>query len=220
MELSGDNFAEVLHARRRAQLKQLEQPGSVALFGEIVTFLEGRGEARHRAGPDDMVEVGDRVVPRRITAAIYGDHNTPDVALVIEVRQGVPACAEVRVIARDGAPEVRRTHLKAIPLAEWVDAAVAACSWIPARGGILYDGFAADRAKARRNATRVRAGQPRASTHHLQKVADIYREHLAEHPTEAVRRAFGYSPRTAARYVERARAAGLLPPTTRGKKRA
>jgi transposase-like protein len=53
-----------------------------------------------------------------------------------------------------------------------------------------------------------------------QDVADIYRQHIDDRPTEAVSRAFGKSHRTAARWVQQAREAGLLPDTTPGKRKA
>jgi hypothetical protein len=50
--------------------------------------------------------------------------------------------------------------------------------------------------------------------------AKIYRQHIDDRPTEAVSRAFGKSHRTAARWVQQAREAGLLPDTTPGKRKA
>jgi hypothetical protein len=55
----------------------------------------------------------------------------------------------------------------------------------------------------------------------LEQVAKVYREHLVGGPTAAVRLLLGYkSERTAARRVQQARAAGLLPATTPGKRKA
>jgi len=54
----------------------------------------------------------------------------------------------------------------------------------------------------------------------LAEVAQVYRARIDDRPTAAVAAAFGVAHRTAALYVQRAREAGLLPPTTRGKKRA
>ncbi|WP_414688638.1 DUF6214 family protein [Mycobacterium sp.] len=76
-----------------------------------------------------------------------------------------------------------------------------------------------DRKSAVANARRTRKGRPRGSVD-LEKIADIYRMHLNDRPTDAVSRAFGKSHRTAARYVGEARRAGLLPPTTPGRKNA
>ena len=54
----------------------------------------------------------------------------------------------------------------------------------------------------------------------LEKVAQIYREHIADRPVQAVMRTFDLTERTAARYVERCRKEGLLPPTEPGRKKA
>jgi hypothetical protein len=54
----------------------------------------------------------------------------------------------------------------------------------------------------------------------LEEVAKVYREHLEASPTRAVSLLLGYSERTAARRVQQAREAGLLPATTPGKRKA
>jgi hypothetical protein len=55
---------------------------------------------------------------------------------------------------------------------------------------------------------------------HLEQVAVIYRRHAAisKRPTEAVADAFGVPRDTASKWVRRARDAGLLGPTSKGKK--
>jgi hypothetical protein len=50
-------------------------------------------------------------------------------------------------------------------------------------------------------------------------VARIYQEHLDAHPAKAVALLGGYTERTAARRIKEAENAGLLPPTTPGRKR-
>lgn len=54
----------------------------------------------------------------------------------------------------------------------------------------------------------------------LERVATVYRDNIAGHPTKAVEHHFQVSQRMAAEYVSRARKRGLLPPTKRGKKNA
>jgi hypothetical protein len=54
----------------------------------------------------------------------------------------------------------------------------------------------------------------------LERVADIYRANIRNAPTKAVEHHFHVSQRMAAEYVSRARRAGLLPTTRRGKKQA
>jgi hypothetical protein len=184
------------------------------VMGETVPVLGGRGEARYEAGPADVIDVGSRVVPRKIYAAIEGGRDEPDVAMIIEVRQGLPVCTEVR-------PEIRVKDLKSIPILDWTDEIVGECSWVRMpSGGIVQVSGKERRAQDRRNVARARIGRPRVSPEHLERVARVYREHANDRPTRAVWRAFGGSYRTAARNIERARAAGLLPPTTPGTKKA
>jgi hypothetical protein len=54
----------------------------------------------------------------------------------------------------------------------------------------------------------------------LEKVAEIYRANIHGAPTKAVEHHFQVSQRMAVEYVSRARKAGLLPPTVRGRKKA
>ena len=62
-------------------------------------------------------------------------------------------------------------------------------------------------------------GARRITPTFLARVAEIYRANLDHAPTLAVQKAFVVSPRMASEYVQRARRAGLLPPTTPGKKK-
>jgi hypothetical protein len=188
---------------------------------ETSWFLGGWGKAEYEAGPGDVVDVGNRVMPRKIDAAIKGGQDEPDVEMTIEVRQGIPVCTSVRFASRADGPEVRVRDLKSVPILDWADEIVAACSWVRMEsGGIMQVGGKEARTRARRDIARARVGRPRVSSEHLEKVAKVYREHSDDRPTYAVQRAFGGSYRTAARDIERARAAGLLPPTTPGKKKA
>lgn len=54
----------------------------------------------------------------------------------------------------------------------------------------------------------------------LVSVADVYRRNIAHAPTQAVARTFGVKSRMASKYVDKARGAGLLPPTKQGQKKA
>jgi len=185
-------------------------------------FLGGRGKVEYDAPrPSNMVDVGNRVVPRRIYAAIEGGPDEPDVQMIVEVRQGLPVCTAVGFTSRADGPEVRVRDLKSAPIVDWTDEIVAACSHLRMEsGGIMQVAGPEARATARREVARARVGRPAVSSEYLEKVAKVYREHSDDRPTHAVQRAFGGSYRTAARNIERARAAGLLPPTTPGKKKA
>ncbi len=141
----------------------------------------------------------------------------------IEVRQGIPVCTEVTLTARPDGPEVRDKDLEYLRLSDWLEQIVALASMkysgsFP--GGVTGWAKPVDDYTALRDIRRHRSGRPRMSRERLQKIADVYREHFDSRPTDAVRRAFGVSDRTAARYVDHARKAGLLPSTTPGKKKA
>jgi hypothetical protein len=72
--------------------------------------------------------------------------------------------------------------------------------------------------QARKTIKSARSGARRIVTDDvLRKVAEVYRENVADRPVEAVGGAFRTTHRTAARYVQRAREQGFLPPTTQGK---
>ena len=107
--------------------------------------------------------------------------------------------------------------------ADWLEQIVAMCSlkysgtgpgWTVLSQPVDDRGAVAD-------IRRARSGRPRAVTpERLRKVAEVYRQHFADRPTEAVARSFGVSHRTAARYIRQARDAGHLPETDPGKTKA
>lgn len=79
----------------------------------------------------------------------------------------------------------------------------------------------ADRQQATNRA--INAGYSRSrevTLAELEQVAEVYRQNIDNNPTEAVRRHFGYSARTASRRVNQAREKGLLSRTTQGRKQA
>lgn len=183
-----------------------------------VSLFGGVGRADFDDRPSNLVEVGDRSVPSRIVATFPGNLEGPDLSLTIEVRQGIPVYTELVLRSQPGSPDVRNKYLANIHLDDWLEAIVAACS--RRRVGPNTWVGEADNHAAVVNVRQARAGRPRLAPEHLVRVAEIYREHVAGRPTEAVKRAFGVSDRTAARYVQAARKAGILPPTTPGKKKA
>ena len=77
------------------------------------------------------------------------------------------------------------------------------------------------RQAAQRDLAAARARRRRPSRQEeLERVAEVYSEHIEGHPAEAVRLRLGYgSASTAARRIKQAEEAGLLPPTTTGRKR-
>jgi transposase len=188
-----------------------------------IEFWQGHGLATWDIGAA-KVEVGDRLIPERISVTVLGGPSTPDFSMRIEVRQGIPVCTEMTLTARPDGPEVRDKDLKYLRLDDWLEQIVALASMKfsgSSPGGVTNWAKPVDDVTALRDIRRIRPGRPRKMTRErLQRIADVYRQHVDGRPTDAVAKAFGVSPRTAARHVGQARDAGLLPPTTPGKKKA
>ncbi len=174
-----------------------------------------------------VVPVGDRGIPKTVVYRHPGDTKRPACEVRIEVWDGVPVVAEVNLAARreDGVL-IRAKDIKLGPaslddlVADWL--AEVAHRHEPAPPGRRrwskgYPGSAAERQAARQTIERARRQTRRRLTiGQLRTVAETY---AAANPPkhEAVARAFIVSPRTAQRYIEKAREAGLLPPTTHRK---
>lgn len=168
------------------------------------------------------VQIGDRWIPAEVIVTSRTE-SEPDLMMKLVVRKGIPVWSEVQLLARPDGPEVRQRDLN-LPLDDWLELIVSSLSMsvgsrdLTGRATLLL--LPIEDPAALTNVRRVRSGRPRKPVEHLQKVAEIYRDHVDGRPTEAVAAAFGKSHRTAARYVEDARKAGLLPPTTPGKRKA
>jgi hypothetical protein len=184
------------------------------------------GHGRAFYDDDAMTAVGDRMVPQSIYVEVCGSTVEPDLGLKIEVRQGIPVYTELVLRARADGPEIRDKDLGYVYLNDWLEEIVAACtSSLDSSGHWMTQtiGGAQGRAEARSaaaNVRRVRRGRSRLTPEQLEQVAQVYREHFDTRPTQAVAAAFGKSDRTAARYVDEARKAGILPPTSPGQKKA
>lgn len=184
---------------------------------------------------NDLEQIGDRMVPRRIDAEFPATEGMPSLRLVIEVRRGVPECTSLTIEATADGREVRAMDLSAVRIEDWIEELVGTASLgiVPTPGYVPGKGYpqvtrvrggrggaAHDRAgrSAVRNARRSvrRSVTPQLLT----QVATLYRDHIDDKPTEAVQDAFGVSYRTAGRYVQLARESELLPRTTPGRKEA
>jgi hypothetical protein len=170
-----------------------------------------------------LAKVGDVVVSRVAVYAYDGDAGEPDLEVTFEVRDGRPECVDFHIRAKPDGRGIRTVDLQAVyldVLAANLYAAVA-----PAPGGSALNWMwrrdeqtAARAQRAVYEARKARRGTVTKAT--LEDVAQVYREHLDSSPTRAVSLVFGYSERTAARRVQQARKAGLLPATTPGKRKA
>jgi len=175
-----------------------------------------------------VVPVGDRGIPEVVIYRHPGDAKRPACEVRIEIWDGVPAVADVRLTARrEDRVQVRVKDIKLGPglsledlIGDWL--AEVAFRPEPAPSGRRrwskgYPVPATERRHTKRTVERVRRETRRRLTEQqLRQIAETYT--AADPPKhEAIARAFGVSPRTAQRYIEKAREAGLLPPTTHGK---
>lgn len=167
---------------------------------------------------------GDLVVPDEIAVVFPGARNEPRVEMKLGVVGGVPSCLDLRLIAKEGAAGVRSTDLRRVTLENWIEDLFAVASMEVRDEKQDDSGYSAslglpDVEGAIKAVRTARRGARRKLTDDvLREVAEVYRANAAKAPTQSVADHFGVSHRTAAFYVQRARTAGTLPETTRGKK--
>jgi hypothetical protein len=173
-----------------------------------------------------LVELGEVAVPRVAVYAHDGDEGEPDLEVTFEVRDGRPECVDFHVRVKPDGRGIRTADLQMVTNLD------AMAVYLYERVTPVPDGGSAfnwmwrqtteNAERARRAAYEARKARRGTVTRaELEQVAKVYREHLADVPTQMVRELLGYkSDRTAARRVQQARAAGLLPQTTPGKRKA
>jgi len=175
--------------------------------------------------PSDTVRLGDRTVPRvvlvEIGVGLAGPpaDGSPTVRLRLEVVGDRPQCREVQVMSQPTGREVRQGDLEALRLAEWVERVFTLAAWPYMESTGAWRAAGPELRKAVAAARRGR-GDRKVTREFLAEVAGVYRRNVADRPTQTVADAFGVAHSTAAEYVRRARAAGLLPATTSGKRKA
>lgn len=166
-------------------------------------------------------QLQDLLVPEWLEVAIdQGDD--PVVRSRVELRDGMVSVTELHIESRPGQRSIKQSDIREIELAALVDL-LAGFSLLrrPSEGVIEFvvphpDGDVYDEmVKTLRRARSARVVTPDL----LERVAEVYRANIDNAPTTAVRRAFLVGERQASSYVRRCRDAGLLPPTTPGKKR-
>jgi hypothetical protein len=171
-------------------------------------------------GEGSLVLVGTTAVPTKVRYEFTGDAGAPDAVIQFEVRDGRPECVEVLIKARPKGRGIRQQDVGSIdigPLAESVYAELGQAQGSPSIFPVSDSERWAIRSDIADAYSRRRRG---SNPEELAKVAKIYRDHLADSPVKAVASLMGYTDRTASRRVEEARAAKLLPKTTKGKKKA
>jgi hypothetical protein len=159
-----------------------------------------------------VVPVGDHGLPESMIYTHQGGDDQPQLAIEIQVWDGVPVCTRVELTAKpDTNVQVRPKHLKDV--GGMVDPVIEAAGvqfgyspngptgWGRAMPGSL------DEQRARLHS--VRGSRRKITPAFLERVAETYR--TAPTPKlESLSATFGCSERSAARYVGKARAEGFL----------
>ncbi len=148
----------------------------------------------------------------------------------LEEVRGRVECVSLCIEPMGGPEPITSTFLRSLPVASVVDKALGDhldfLTDVAERGGAI--GMSEDTreraAKARRRWERWTASRrggptPKYGPEHFEAIAATYTDALAARkpPTREVARHFQVSESTAAKWVARARALGLLPKTTKGK---
>jgi hypothetical protein len=172
--------------------------------------------------PNDIVQLGDRWVPRVLLAEVSSLPLgvKPTLRLRLEVVGDRPQCREVCYSSAQDGREIRQGDIDTLRIADWIEYLFAFASHRDV-SELALDRLAAIPESMKVVAAARRGNGPRkVDRAFLEQVAGVYGRNLHDRPTQAVSDAFGIAHSTAAEYVRRARAAGLLPPTTPGKRRA
>lgn len=185
---------------------------------------EGNSHEKRNYVVDDPglppVRLGNTVVPARVAYIVEGHNGSPSLHAEFEMQDGVSKCTSLRFEAHTEGRGIQTGDLTTLAslrklgeeafLSLAVKVSEKPSDWYsPRRDRSVHQ-------SARRD---IHTG----GDSELMEVARIYRENINGNPVEAVEQEMGYtSRRTAARRIQQARAPekGLLPPTTRGKKKA
>jgi hypothetical protein len=163
-------------------------------------------------------QVGDLVLPGHYEMNFEpnSDEPGPALRLVFEVRDGVPQCREIHLLATEHGREVRRSDLRIAieDHLEWATVSMVMpqdgrgrrqdAALVLTMDPVELDAFRGVVQSVRRTARRKGPAEPE-----LREAAEIYRS--AEHaPTAAVAARFGIAHRTASLWISRARKLGYL----------
>jgi len=208
-----------------------------ALVRETVAIKAAVGDGEVQIGEvswpfgTPVVAVRDVYMPETVDVwgRFPGKSDQPLLRLRLDVRQGIPSFTRVEIESTPNGAEVTGVHLGLVRdiLEWWRDVVVQRCAQSEPEHDLTSEPVWADSQAASVAVKQARRGAPRKATDaRHERVAAIYRAHVDGKPLDAIRDAFRnangdkISRRTAARYVEEARKAGHLPPTTPGKKKA
>lgn len=153
-------------------------------------------------------------IPSRFTRRFRQKDTGTVVTLSVLVEGGEPTVRRLEVAAdEDNGRGVDRDRLRGIPVSELLRQALAVSAFVEdkERGQVMNN------QTARRVAGRLRPPGREVPRDELEDVARVYLEHDGSTPTQAVAGVFHLSTSGAAKRVRKARQAGLIPPTTKGR---
>ncbi len=164
----------------------------------------------------EVVRVGDHHAPARLNVHLEGGLDEPAVDLVIETTGGVPQCVDVQFHAKPDRG-VRGEDLRALAVDRWLRAVVpfvAERVTVTEGGRVVVsmgpgDPLAFDEAVQALRAAR-KGKRRRLTPEDLDRVAQTHQSAPSGDRTRTVATTFYVSTRTAERYVQQAREAGLL----------
>lgn len=173
------------------------------------------------------VRIGEFVMPRKAAYTVEGANGDPDLRVLFQIREGRPEVVEVQAAAKPDGRGLRTSDLQVLGLDALTVSVFARLSQqvieVPGSNVTRMVPVTDERElwRAVKDAdAAVKApwrGEIRAE---LELVASTYRQHVNARPVQAVQAVMGYkSTRTTARRIKAAEAAGLLPPTTPGRRR-
>jgi hypothetical protein len=203
----------VPRTRSQGSVPEAPAPDVIEIEGSTVSADWGRIHVSGR-----YVLVGDHHVPEELTLELDGDEGRPSTIARMVVQAGRPELVEVRLISRPGEPGIRQTDLRQIEVAAMLDLLAGYAVRIE-DGTVTWGGPEEPAYAAAAGALKQSRSARRITPEFLQSVADVYVANIDQNPTQAVRRHYFVSERMASEYVQRARRAGLLPPTTPGRKK-
>jgi hypothetical protein len=196
----------------------------------------GKFEIRSLIGDADLLVLDDVLLYPRALLTVVGEGGEPDATVAFEVRplpEHPPGDPYARVhFVKDVRPEVIGIHISAKPNGRGITTADLrslalddlTTDVFTVVGTPRVPPFRTPEEDYRHMGRTVREARSRSrgkvTRAELEEVAKVYREFVGSTPTRAVQLAGSYSERTAARRVQQARAAGLLPRTTPGKRKA
>src|SRR4051794_14583781 len=158
-------------------------------------------------GPPEVLPIGQHGLPTKMRYTHPGGENQPGLEIGIEVRDGVPVCTEVRLVATDSRQvRVKDLTLLAGILENRVEELATIAAWDRTERGWGKDSVITEshhKARGRSVRTARQSNRRKVTTELLSRVAEVYAA-ATGNKLEVIQGAFDVSERTAARYVSRA----------------